>query len=125
MKTTLLAAAFAVIGTPMLADGLSFGGEVETEYNMDAEKMTVILSPETRYEMGAATFTLSSDLSIYDSSAVDSWTATNLLEEGSRPDLDVTVEYVLQDGLTVYGETGWDIDAKDRKDVIVGVNFAF
>jgi len=125
MKTTLLATAFAVIGTPMLADGLSFGGEVETEYNMDAEKMTVILSPETRYEMGAATFTLSSDLSIYDSSAVDSWTATNLLEEGSRPDIDVTVEYVLQDGLTVYGETGWDIDAKDRKDVIVGVNFAF
>ena len=125
MKTTLLAAAFAVIGTPMLADGLSFGGEVETEYNMDAQKMTVILSPETRYEMGAATFTLSSDLSIYDSSAVDSWTATNLLEEGSRPDIDVTVEYKLQDGLTVYGETGWDIDAKDRKDVIVGVNFAF
>ena len=125
MKTTLLAAAFAVIGTPMLADGLSFGGEVETEYNMDAEKMTVILTPETRYEMGAATFTLSSDLSIYDSSAVDHWTAMNLMDEGSRPDIDVEVTYKLQDGLTVYGETGWDIDAKDRKDVIVGVNFAF
>lgn len=125
MKTTLLAAAFAVIGTPMLADGLSFGGEVETEYNMDAEKMTVILTPETRYEMGAATFTLSSDLSIYDSSAVDHWTAMNLMDEGSRPDIDVEVTYKLQDGLTVYGETGWDIDAKDRKDVIVGVKFAF
>ena len=125
MKTTLLAAAFAVIGTPMLADGLSFGGEVETEYNMDAEKMTVILTPETKYEMGAATFALSSDLSIYDSSAVDSWTATNLLEEGSRPDIDVTVEYTLQDGLTVYGETGWDIDAKERKDIVVGTTFEF
>ena len=125
MKTTLMAAAFAVIGTPMLADGLSFGGEVETEYNMDAEKMTVILTPETRYEMGAATFTLSSDLSIYDSSAVDAWTATSLLDSGSRPDIDVSVEYALQDGLTVYGETGWDIDAEERKDVIVGVNFAF
>jgi hypothetical protein len=125
MKTTLLAAAFAVIGTPMLADGLSFGGEVETEYNMDAEKMTVILTPETKYEMGAATFAVSSDLSIYDSSAVDHWTAMNLMDEGSRPDIDVEVTYKLQDGLTVYGETGWDIDAKDRKDVIVGVNFAF
>ena len=125
MKTTLLAAAFAVIGTPMLADGLSFGGEVETEYNMDAEKMTVILTPETKYTMGAASFAVSSDLSIYDSSAVDNWTATSLMDEGSRPDIDVEVSYALQDGLTVYGETGWDIDAKDRKDVIVGVNFAF
>ena len=37
MKTTLIAAAFVVAGTPLLAEGLTFGGEVDSEYKVDAE----------------------------------------------------------------------------------------
>ena len=125
MKTTLLAAAFAVIGTPMLAEGLRFGGEATNEYNLDTEQMTVTLTPEITYQFGQMDFTASSELSLYDSNAVDHFTATNLLDSGSRPDLDFGVTYYLQGGLKVYAETGWDIDAQERKDIVVGTTFAF
>src|SRR6056300_388484 len=74
MKTMLLATAFAVLGSPMLAEGLSFGGEANAEYNADAAAMAVTVTPEANYALGAATFTLSSELSVYDSTATDSWT---------------------------------------------------
>jgi hypothetical protein len=125
MKTTLFATAFAVIGTPMLAEGLSFGGEANAEYNADAAAMAVIVTPEANYAMGAATFTLSSELSVYDSTATDSWTIADTLEKGHRPDLDFGVTYDLRDDLEVYAETGWDIDAEKRKDVTFGVTFSF
>jgi hypothetical protein len=41
MKTTLIAAAFVVAGTPLLAEGLTFGGEVDSEYKVDAESIVV------------------------------------------------------------------------------------
>ena len=125
MKTMLLATAFAVLGSPMLAEGLSFGGEANSEYNADAEKMTLAVTPEANYAMGAATFTLSSELSVYDSSATDSWTVLDTLEEGHRPDLDFGVTYDLNESLEVYAETGWDIDAEERKDIVVGATFTF
>jgi len=125
MKLSLLALAFAVFGTPMLAEGISVGAEVETEYNMDAEKMTVIATPEVSYGLGQMTFTGSSAISLFDSSAADHWTAANTLEEGSRPDLDIEFTYDIQDNLQFYAETGWDIDAKERKDIVVGTVFSF
>lgn len=125
MKTTLLAAAMAVIATPMFAEGLRFGGESTTEYNADQEHMTVTLTPKVTYAWGQADFTASSELSMYDSAAADHFTAMNLLEEGSRPDLDIEATYYLQGGLSVFAKSGWDIDAKERKDVVVGATFAF
>ena len=121
----LFATAFAVLGTPMLAEGLSFGGEANAEYNTETSSMAVTLTPEANYALGATTFTLSSALSVYDSTASDKWAITNVLEKGSRPDLDLGVTYDLRDDLEVYANTGWDIDAEKRKDVTVGVTFSF
>ena len=45
MKTTLLAAALLVAGTPLYAEGFSFGGEVDSTYNVDSEKALVVLTP--------------------------------------------------------------------------------
>lgn len=128
MKTTLFAAAIAVIGTPMFAEGtsgLSFGGEAVTEYNMDAEKMTVVLTPEVTYVMGDLDFTVSSDLSMYDSSAADRWAATNLLEKGFRPTIDAEVNYALRPNVDVYAKSGWNLDTQKRSDLTVGMAFEF
>jgi len=125
MKITLLAAAMAVTASPLFADGLRFGGESTAEYNADQEHMTLTLTPKATYAFGQMDFTASSELSMYDSAAADHFAVANLLEEGSRPDLDIEATYYLQGGLSVFAKTGWDIDASERKDIIVGATFAF
>ena len=53
MKTSILAAAVVVAGTPLLAeDGLNFGGEVKSLYNVDKSTTSVTVKPYATYGIG-------------------------------------------------------------------------
>jgi len=111
-----------------LAPGLSLDTEVKAFRTVDAERNQITIEPELSWEPvvdGALSVTVSSLISAYDSTATDSFTLADTFDEGSRPNIDLGVYYQLNANATVYGETAWDIDAKDRTDVEVGVSFKF
>ena len=92
---TFVAAALAVASTSALAEGealslngFSLGGEVASEYKVDAEQFTVVLTPEAKYTLGDTAFTASTDLSVWDSVAEDNFTLMNALDDGSYPALE-------------------------------------
>jgi len=123
---TFVAAAIAVASTPVLAEnGLSFGGEVASQYKVDAEQFTVVLTPEATYTMGETAFTASTDLSVWDSVADDNFTLMNSLDEGSYPALTLEVTHQLQGNMELSLETAWDFNDKAREELTVGATFKF
>lgn len=127
MKTTLIAAAFVVAGTPLLAEGLTFGGEVDSEYKVDAESMTVTLTPEVNYGMGLWNFEASTDISVYNNKST---TDSNIvlfdaLDNGSHPVLDLEVTYGLRDNLELSAGTSYDLNKNARGEVTIGASFSF
>ena len=127
MKTTLIAAAFVVAGTPLLAEGLTFGGEVDSEYKVDAESMTVTLTPEVNYGMGKWNFEASTDISVYNnkSTADSNFVLFDALDSGTHPALDFEVTYGLRDNLELSAGSSWDLNAGKRGEVTIGASFSF
>jgi len=133
MRKTLIAMAalFMAASTAQAADlapGLSLDTEVKAFRTVDAERNQITIEPELRWVPtvdGPLSLTVSSLVSAYDSSAADSVTLLDTLEEGSRPNIDFGAYYQINANATVYGETSWDIDAEDRTDIEVGVSFKF
>jgi hypothetical protein len=125
MNTHLLAAAFAIVATPIFAEGVVLSHEANTEYNTVSESMTATYTPTVSYTTGALLVEVASAISLYDSTATDNWAIQNLTVSGYRPDLDLTLTYTLTPSLEAYVETGWDIDASARKDVVIGTTFSF
>lgn len=121
----IAAAAAAAITTSAHAEGmigpLTFGGEVESSYNVDAEIFDVTLTPELAYGMGAAEFTLSSDLTVWNSN-----TEFNVTDHfDTLPTLDFGATYQIWDNMEAFGEVAYDLDAEERGDIKVGVSFNF
>jgi hypothetical protein len=123
---TFVAAAIAVASTPVLAEnGLSFGGEVVSQYKVDAEQFTVVLTPEATYTMGDTAFTASTDLSVWDSVAADNFTLMNSLDDGSYPALELEVTRQLQGNMELSLGTTWDFNDQAREELTVGATFKF
>lgn len=126
MKTTLTAAAIVLAGAPLYAEGFSFGGEVDSKYNLDSEVGTITLSPEMNYGVGMWNFETSSDIAVWNNQAADgSLVLFDSLDEGSYPDLDFEVTYSLQDNLDLTAGTSWDFNEGERGDITVGASFSF
>ena len=121
----IAAAAVAAITTSAQAEGLlsplSFGGEVESQYNVDTEVFDVTLTPEVAYGMGAAEFTLSTDLTVYNSGT--EFNVTDHID--TLPTLELGATYQVRENLEAYGEMDYDLDAEARGDLKVGLVFAF
>ena len=129
---TFVAAALAVASTSALAEGeavslngFSLGGEVASEYKVDAEQFTVVLTPEATYTMGDTAFTASTDLSVWDSVAEDNFTLMNSLDEGSYPALKLEVTHQLQGNMELSVGTAWDFNDEAREELTVGATFKF
>lgn len=124
MKLAVIAAVATVAGSPMVAmdlgtSGISLGGEAVTEYAMDAERMTLVVTPEATYTFNNILFAASTDIDVYDNEfVVDS--AFDIL-----PTVDFRVEAEVISNMTTYVETSYDLDAKARGEVTVGASFAF
>jgi len=126
MKTTLISAAIVLAGAPLYAEGFSFGGEVDSEYKLDAASMTVTLSPEVNYDMGLWNFEASTDISVYNSTSADSnFVLLDSLDSGSHPVLDLEATYAMSPSLELSAGTSWDLNKSERGEVTVGASFSF
>ena len=116
----LITSAAAVSAAEIGATGISIGAELDNRYNVDAETMTTTLTPEVGYNIAGFGLSAEMDFVLYD----DEFTLNN----DELPTLDFTAEYGMTLGglnATVYGETGYDLEAEDMSDVEVGISFKF
>lgn len=121
----IAAAALAALTTTAQAEGmigpLTFGGEVESKYNVDQEIFDVTLTPEVAYGMGATELTLSTDLTVWNSDT-EFFVADHL---DTLPTLDFGATYQIWDNTEAFGEVSYDLDTEVRGDIEVGVSFNF
>ena len=126
MRTSILAATVVVAGTPLFAEeGLSFGGELKSLYNVDKSTTSVTVKPSAIYGIGKTELEVSSVISAFDSTATDNMTLFNTLEKGSRPTIDLSATYNWTDSLELEAKSSWDVNAAARGDVTIGATFNF
>lgn len=131
MNKVLLAgvAAMTFAGTASAMDigwGVSLNNEVTTEYNIDAEHLDVTWAPEVSYElpfMSGLSTSAGMDIPVYNTT--DEFAIADVFEEGSRPDLNLKTTYAIGDNLETYVKTGWDLNASELNDIVVGATFSF
>ena len=102
------------------ATGISIGAELDNRYNVDTETMTTTLTPEVGYDIAGFGLSAEMDFVLYDNDFT--------LNNDELPTVDFGAEYGMTLGglnATVYGETGYDLEAEDMSDVEVGVSFKF
>lgn len=112
--STTLASSFEIGNT-----GVALNTEVVGEYLVDAENMTVVVTPTLAYTWQGAYVAASTDLTIYNDELVVSDTFNVL------PTIDFEAEYNLNANARVYGEVSYDLEAEERSDVTLGVAFSF
>ena len=108
---------------------LSHSHDVTAEYSVDNEKTIMHYEPEIKWNQDQLGLSIGTLISIYDSSATDSFMLFDTLEEGNRPDINMELTYDMGNMISlpieVYGKTGWDIDASERKDIKLGATISF
>ena len=123
-KTLIAAAVAALFATSASAfeigsTGVALNTEVVGEYLVDAENMTVVVTPELSYSWDKAVFAASTDLSIYNDGLVVSETLDVL------PTVDFSAEYHIGATSYIYGKVSYDLEAEERSDIALGVSFSF
>jgi hypothetical protein len=125
MKIAALATAATLLATSAMAmdlgGGLSVGATTDASYDIDAENMNVMITPELGYSAWGANFSVDMDINIYDQEEFV------LGDAFDKPVINFGVEYPIGmvNGLTAYGETSYDWDASDTVGSKVGVKFSF
>ena len=102
--------------------GLSLDNEVNGEYNIDQEDLTINWTPEVGFSTWNIDLAVSSKIPVW---AKDELALADVLEEGSRPNIDMSATYVLTEGWEVYGKTHWDIDESEMGDIKIGATLNF
>ena len=131
MRKTLIALATLFAATTAhavdLAPGLSLDTEVKAWHEVDAEKNYLTINPEVEWtpNAGALTLSVGTVITAYETQTGDNFVLFDALDEGSRPNIDFGAEYDLGNGAELFGETSWDVDAKDRTELKMGVSFTF
>lgn len=130
--TTFVAAALVAASTPVLAEevvsnnnGFSFGGEVESKYAVDAEALTLTVTPEATYTIGKTAITASAAIPVWDSVADNNFVLMNALDQGSYPALGLEVTYQFQNNMELTLGTEWDFNDGAREELTVSTTFKF
>lgn len=117
LTAAALLAATSAQAIDLGATGLSLGVDTTAEYNIDAENMTLTTTPELGYNMyGFVNLTVGADIAIYDDEFVMG---------DELPTLDFGASTLIRENLELYLETGYDLEAEDMSDVVVGATFSF
>ena len=124
LATTALISAIATSATAM---DWSWENEITAEYMVDAEKTSIVYEPEMTIGIVADwAVDIGTKIPMYDSTATDSLVAFDILDDGSRPNINLEVNYGgLGENIELYGKTHWDIDEAERGDITVGASFKF
>jgi len=122
----LILTALLVAGTSAMAeDGLSWGGEIDAKYKVDAETLTMTLEPDVTYTRGASALTVGMDIPVWNSTSADNFVLLDALDAGSQPDLDLELTHQLRDNLELSLGTAWDLNKQAREEITLGVSFSF
>lgn len=112
--------------------GLSLDTEVKLDHAYDAEATTLTINPEVNWNPivdGPLTLSLGTTITAFDSTASggfrDDVVLFNTFDTGSRPNIELGATYLVREGLELYGETEWDVDAGERTEINFGVTFNF
>ena len=123
MKIITTAAAAALLATTVnaadLGNGLSVGAELDTNWKMDAEALSMTLTPEMAYSNWGNEFTVSTDLDVYSAEEFQLGHAFDHMVL----DFEVTRPWI--SNIELYAKTSWDIDAAERGEISVGGKFSF
>ena len=126
MKIAAIAAAALITSTAAVSaaeignTGISIGAELDNRYNVDQEQMTTTLTPSAGYNIAGFGLSAEMDFVLYDNDFA--------LNNDELPTLDFGAEYGMTLGglnATIYGETGYDLEAEDMSDIEVGISFKF
>ena len=130
MKFAAIAAATLVTATSVSANeigatGISWGVETEAAYTINdaagaaVEDFGVKLTPEIGYSMFGVGFTADMDIAVYNNEEF------KLDQAFDDPKINFGASYEVFNGLSLFGETTWDIDAEDAVSSKVGATFNF
>ena len=124
LATTALISAIATSATAM---DWSWENEITAEYMVDIEKTSIVYEPEMTIDVIADwAVDIGTTIPVYDSTADDSLVVFDTLEDGSRPNINLEVNYAgIRDNIELYGKTHWDIDKAERGEITVGMSFKF
>ena len=128
LATVALLGAFTT--TSAFAEGgisWAWNNEVTAEYSVDAEKTIMDYEPEMNISLTQDWgIDIGTKIPLYDSTATDSIVVFDLLDDGSRPNINFEVNYSgLYENIEIYGKTHWDIDEGERGDITLGTSFKF
>ena len=122
MKLAIATVALMTATTVNAESMVSFGGQVDANYAMDAKNMTVEITPEiTVAPTEGLAFVAGTTLAIWD----DELVFDNTLDV--MPSLDFEMTYTMSSIPTLewYTSTSYDLDAKARGEINFGATFAF
>jgi len=130
MKFAAVAAATLLTATSVSANeigatGISWGVETEAAYTIndaagnDVEDFGVKITPEIGYSIFGIGLTADMDLPVYNNEEF------KLDKAFDNPKINLGASYELMGGLSLFGETTWDIDAEDGVSSKVGATFSF
>ena len=130
MKFAAIAAATLLTATSVSANeigatGISWGVETEAAYTIndaagaDVEDFGVKLTPEIGYTMFGVGLTADMDIAVYNNEEF------KLDKAFDNPKINFGASYEVFNGLSLLGETTWDIDAEDAVSSKVGATFSF
>lgn len=130
MKIAAITAAALLAATSVSANeigttGITWGVESEAAFTINdaagnaVEDFGVKITPEIGYTMFGIGLTADMDLPVYNNEEFKLDTAFD------NPKINLGASYELFGGLSLFGETTWDIDASDAVSSKVGATFAF
>ena len=123
MKLLTTAAAAVLITTTAhaadLGGGVTAGAELDSFWAMDAEALTVTLTPELGYDVWGNSFTASTDIDVYKDEKMVITDAFDTMI------IDFEVTRDVMSNIEAYATTSWDLDKSERGEVKVGLSFSF
>jgi len=118
-----IATVATLLATNVSADSIvSFGGEVDANYAVDAGRMTVEIEPSiTLTPVEGLNFVTSTELALWD----DELVLDNTLEV--LPTIEFELNYTMpsMDSLEWYAKTKYNLDSNAREEINIGATFSF
>lgn len=118
-----IATVATLLATNVSAESIvSFGGEMDANYAVDAERMTVDIEPAiTLTPTEGLNFVTSTELALWDDELVVDSTLDVL------PTLEFELNYTtsIMDSVEWYAKTKYNLDTKAREEINVGATFSF
>ena len=133
MIRNVLLAGVVLLGSISIAhavdinERLSLDTELKMSHKMDAESTLFTINPELSWDASTSLeMTMGTKITGWDSTLTgDRFIMFDALENGSHPDIDLGATYTLTGGMEIFGNTKWDLNEGERKEIEVGLAYTF